>query len=409
MSAYSIWPFFVCLTAVLLIIMMPAFTGADAPPNQHAGRLATLDGLRGFLALAVFFNHAALYHDFLPTGLWKPPPSQFYVLLGQVGVAVFFMITGYLFWSRMIVERGQPDWVKFYVGRLFRVGPLYLLAVLIMLAIVLARTGLQPRVPALELTGQVGAWLMLGIAPECDVNGYDGTSLILAGVTWTLRYEWMFYFTLPVAALAARTAWMHLPFTLIGLASCLLYVSRDAMISHISVLFSSFFLFGMTCASLQARGFGSRMPNWSASVLVLLLLTTLFAVFPSANKVVPALLMGLVFYLITSGCSVFGLLCSRVAQRLGDVSYGIYLLQGLVLTIVFSFGPARTLALASPILHWSIMLSCAVLLVVAAACTHTWIERTGIQVGKRVGMSLRARAAHRSASGPALSPSHDRL
>jgi peptidoglycan/LPS O-acetylase OafA/YrhL len=121
------------------------------------------------------------------------------------------------------------------------------------------------------------------------------------------------------------------------------------------------------------------------------------------------LLMGFVFYLITSGCSVFGLLCSRVAQRLGDVSYGIYLLQGLVLTIVFSFGPARALALASPVLHWSMMLSCAVLLVVVATCTHTWIERTGIETGKRVGVSLRARVAQRNASGPALSPSHDRL
>jgi peptidoglycan/LPS O-acetylase OafA/YrhL len=71
------------------------------------------------------------------------------------------------------------------------------------------------------------------------------------------------------------------------------------------------------------------------------------------------------------------------------VSYGIYLLQGLVLTLVFSIAQARNLVLASPLGYWSMVLLCAVLLVVVATCTHVAVERTGIELGKRLGRAMK--------------------
>ncbi len=97
MGFYSVWPFFGCLAVLLALARLPVFTAVDTPPSPHFNRVATLDGLRGFLALAVFFHHAAIYHRFLLDGVWALPPSRFYALLGPVGVSVFFMITGYLF------------------------------------------------------------------------------------------------------------------------------------------------------------------------------------------------------------------------------------------------------------------------------------------------------------------------
>ena len=58
--------------------------------RSSRSRVETLDGLRGFLALAVFFHHGALYHTFIQDGLWRPPPDRFYALLGPFGVALFF-------------------------------------------------------------------------------------------------------------------------------------------------------------------------------------------------------------------------------------------------------------------------------------------------------------------------------
>ena len=100
--------------------------------------------------------------------------------------------------------------------------------------------------------------------------------------------------------------------------------------------------------------------------------------------------LGVIFYLIICGSSVFGLLLTRPARRLGDISYGIYLLQGLVLYFVFSIGPVRAFALVSPAQHWSVICICALLLTACAALAHRWIELPGIRLGKSVAAILQS-------------------
>ena len=199
MSFYSIAPFFGCMILLIGLTSTPMFAAADAPPNSLPQRVVTLDGLRGFLALAVFFHHSSIYHGFLLGALWQLPPSRPYALMGQMGVAFFFMITGYLFWSRLIDEQGQTNWMRLYVGRVFRIGPLYLAAIAAMLLFVAIRTGLHLNLPVDQLAPQIGRWLELGFIVGPDVNLYGNTALILAGVTWTLHYEWIFYLALPLS------------------------------------------------------------------------------------------------------------------------------------------------------------------------------------------------------------------
>lgn len=391
MSISSIWPFFACMAVLMAFSATPLFQPADSPPSPRPGRISTLDGLRGFLALSVVFQHMALYQGILLNGEWPVFPSRFYMLLGHFGVEMFFMITGYLFWARLIKERGRPDWLRLYTGRIFRIGPIYLLAVSVMLMIVFSRTGLHLNVPVAELMRQLGRWLMLGLrsVQGVDVNGYAGTRNILLNVTWTLQLEWLFYLSLPLTALAARLTWTHLPLAAAGLAGCLAYIVWSNQPPGAStVLCASLFFTGMTCASLEKLGLTARVPGWLASTSVLFLIILIFATFSNIYAAVPVVLIGLAFYLIISGCSVFGLLTNRAARRLGNVSYGIYLLQGLVLTLVFSFGPARAFALASPPQYWTMELLCAALLVAVATVAHVAVERTGVELGKRAGSAL---------------------
>ena len=393
MGFYATWPFFLCLAVLLALARLPLFAAADTPPSPRPDRVATLDGLRGFLALAVFFHHATIYHRFLRDGAWVLPPSRFYALLGPVGVSVFFMITGYLFWSQMIGSLGRPAWLRLYVGRVFRIGPLYLVAVAGMLAFVLAGTGATLNVSPSQLAREICRWLALGVVVGPDVNGYPATFSVLAGVTWTLGYEWIFYLSLPVAALAARGRRAHLPFALVGLAGSLAWTWRFSQPSAFASdpFCVAMFFTGMSCASLRAARIVPPLPDAAASALVLALVVAVFAAFPVAYATGPVILLGLAFFLVASGCTVFGLLASRAARRLGDVSYGIYLLQGLVLALVLR--PLRAASLASPVQHWALVLVCAALLVVLATATHALVERPGIALGKRVAAALgRARA-----------------
>ncbi|MFC6337438.1 acyltransferase family protein [Pseudomonas karstica] len=65
------------------------------PSSQ--GRFVTIDGLRGYLAFFVFLHHSCIWYYYLQSGVWALPPSRLFVHFGQMGVALFFMITGFLF------------------------------------------------------------------------------------------------------------------------------------------------------------------------------------------------------------------------------------------------------------------------------------------------------------------------
>src|ERR1700761_4154599 len=95
--------------------------------GNRPDHITELDGLRALAALSVFVSHAGLYSHYLATGRWELVAPVFTVL-GQGGVALFFMITGFLFWGRLLRAHGRPDWRILYIGRVFRIGPLYLLA-----------------------------------------------------------------------------------------------------------------------------------------------------------------------------------------------------------------------------------------------------------------------------------------
>ena len=84
---------------------------------------------------------------------------------------------------------------------------------------------------------------------------------------------------------------------------------------------------------------------------------------------------------VTDG-TIFGLLLTKGARRLGDISYGIYLLQGPVLFVVFWPAAVRADALSSPWLHWIIVMIAALLLVALATATHVLIEIPGVQAGR---------------------------
>jgi peptidoglycan/LPS O-acetylase OafA/YrhL len=135
---------------------------------------------------------------------------------GQTSVLMFFMITGFLFFSKILHSADGVDWVRLYVSRVMRLSPLYLLAVSFMLAVVYIESDGRLQVSPANLIISVGKWLLYATP---DVNNYKNTSSILAGVTWSLSYEWAYYLCLPlIALLAGRTVpLVVLPISAIGL------------------------------------------------------------------------------------------------------------------------------------------------------------------------------------------------
>lgn len=117
--AFALAPLLLCLACLpLLARSLPA----EAAPS----RFVTIDGLRGFLAFFVFLHHGAIWHGYLRTGLWQLPASPLFTHFGQASVALFFMITSFLFWTRLLTSApGRIDWLQLYSSRVLRLVPLY--------------------------------------------------------------------------------------------------------------------------------------------------------------------------------------------------------------------------------------------------------------------------------------------
>jgi peptidoglycan/LPS O-acetylase OafA/YrhL len=384
MTLNAIWPYFFLMAIVLGLAATPLLRFVDTP--TASSRYSSIDGLRGFLALGVFVFHLIVTHRFIATGIWEPPSARFYALLGPLGVSLFFMITGFLFWGKLLRAKGRPRWRDLYIGRLFRIAPMYLLVVLVMLCVVFARTGFTLHEPPGTTLRSVLQWLALGLVDtQPDVNGYRATH-VLAGVTWTIAYEWAFYASLLVTAYVARNS-RHLPIVLTALLLCLL---GKTLIRVDAIGFAALFLTGMAAASLLHNRFVLSITNRAMSLLALACLIAIFTVARSGYSTVTALLLAVFFYLVCSGASLFGLLTSVAAQRLGNISYSLYLMQGLILTLVLGITPIKDFAMATPHRYWVIGIACACALVVCASLGYAFIERPAIALGKHLAKGERA-------------------
>jgi len=397
MGFYSVWPYFAGMVVILLLASTPLLTWADTPPKTVPGRIRTIDGLRGFLALGVVFHHAAIYHQYLQTGEWSSPPALFYANIGAIGVAMFFMITGYLFWTQMLKTKGKPNLSKLYVGRVFRIVPLYLFLVVVVMLTVGVMTQWDLKEPPLMLVEEVARWLAGGAVAVGDVNGYAGTGLISANVTWTLHYEWEFYASLLVTSFFARSFLLGTLLPVAGLlvAGLLFEFRPDHMSSAAALMFS----IGMAAASAKnaLASKPRKIPQWMLSTGVIGCLALVLLFDNNIYSMPSILILGVAFaLLVVFDATLFGVLLTRPARRLGDISYGIYLLQGPIFFLMFAPPAVRSFAIETAWVHWTVVMVAALALVVLATVTHALIERPGIQAGYWIWASI-ASMRHRTA------------
>ncbi|MEU1721467.1 acyltransferase [Nonomuraea sp. NPDC005692] len=134
-------------------------------------RLAWLDALRGIGALAVVAEHL------LPWFL--PALRPYWFSLGVYGILVFFLVSGYIIPTSL--ER-HGDVRAFWTSRAFRLYPLYLAVI----ALVLAASW---WVPVREGVPRDGSAVAAHATMLLDVVSVGG----VADTMWTLSYEMVFY------------------------------------------------------------------------------------------------------------------------------------------------------------------------------------------------------------------------
>ena len=363
------------------------------PVPEGGSRIGCIDGLRGYLALAVMCHHFSVWTHIANGGHWSQPKSAFMQSLGSGGVALFFMTTGLLFHryvkNGFLAPSGSKsvatarEWLKIIITRLFRIQPIIWCSVAVMVALIAVRVGSSSAHWTGNDVMQTFQWLF-ALQTMPIIFGYRPSGSLDAYVLWSLKYEWIFYLAiLPICAIITDFKPARIP----PIAQAIFLLIASLVIRRFYAYgvfqFLPLFAVGMIVDELKEMASVAR-PLRSIAATVLAVAALLIGmnrhVLPSTASQLA--LYGFFFLCVACGNSVFGLLKYRAARVLGECSYGIYIVHGTVLYAAFIFlgVQPRPAVLVLPML--------AVATVIVAACCYLTIERPGNNFGKRLAQRI---------------------
>ncbi len=378
MKATGLIPLFIGVLLILLyVFLLKKIFKIQIEPVKYI----TLDGLRGYLAIFVFIHHSCVYYFYLKTGRWQIPTSNLYTHLGHSSVSVFFMITGFLFF-RKLIESDSINWIRFYIFRILRLVPVYLFSVFILVLISFFISGFIIREPFIKLIKEILVWSTFTIVGFDDINGVKDTNLIMAGVTWSLAYEWLFYFCLPFCSLIFlkfKTDKFILLFALLVIIIIIYYASP--LLIHIWS-----FLGGIIAAFVyNSKKTTLFLINkyWSLVFFFPILIAGYF--FSDTYNLSVIILISIAFTIIACGNILFGFLIHPVSRILGKLTYCIYLFHGIFLFVTFKiivgYERAKTFSGNE---HWLVIFAISLPLIFFSYFVHIFIETPFIKNSQNI-------------------------
>ncbi|MEN9307234.1 MAG: hypothetical protein RL173_1166 [Fibrobacterota bacterium] len=290
-------------------------------PLENDIRNSPIDGMRGYLALFVFCHHTVIWYQFKQTGIWAPT-TGIYENIAKTGVRLFFMITAYLFTSKLLSQPEQKiDWSQLFLSRVFRLTPLYFFVISLVISTIIVQSDFSINTSIFSILKNILHWLGFCIFDSPTINGFPETVRITSGTTWTLKYEWLFYFSLPLISLFTQKR-AQLKYVILATVSLITY----SLAPHEPLMFPTAFACGILVAIFARHPLIMR---FSKSIFgsALLGIILLFSVFKSANH----LFLSCIMLLAASGCHFFNILNTKASKFLGTISYSIYLLHGILL------------------------------------------------------------------------------
>ncbi len=299
------------------------------PKDVVPARIDYIDAWR-FLAVVMVIQS----HIFVYSGLKIPllaPYLDPLDRLGELGVLVFFVISGFVICSGLVAEKNRTGTIclpAFYVRRFYRIIPplwLYLSSLLLLDA-----AGI------IEISQQQA---LTSAAFLCNMPFPDGCSWF-AGHTWTLAYEEQFYLLFPLLILFVPLINNSLRFGLaiagLIVASVLLNRTGHRFMGEYFMYFI-FLLIGC-CSALLPEKVMSRIRQlpiavWLSVIALLLIGIGYLPVgIEKQVKVIcyPALILLMVLGTPTRFKSIAVIFKNRGLCYLGRISYTVYLWQELV-------------------------------------------------------------------------------
>jgi len=349
---------------------MSAATGGATPTApirstfQATNRKANcFDFLRLFAALAVVIGHST--HHLGIAFLWVQPDSRWWF---RDGVTLFFIISGHLIYrsAERCIQEGRPVY-QFYTNRLLRVAPAIWFYLAVTTVAVFALGILSLRVAgSSQFLGWF--WSTVFLVPVYHPAIWHGIgSGEVNGSLWTIPVECSFYVIVPVLAWFAAKRSFNVMITVtafvavIGLAvAWKLDVPRsetlEGKLYNITFLpYLWYFTLGIFWYRFWPKFPKTKSLVGSAFVAYIVARFTMQG-FNEAGEFLAylgAIVWGIPFSYVVMWIGYKGpIVLSRFTDRIGDLSFGVYIWHMVVINAVLIYGTRLIDAPgANPFLH----------------------------------------------------------
>ncbi|UQY44882.1 acyltransferase family protein [Mixta hanseatica] len=369
--------------------------------STSRGWSTELEGLRGFASLWVLLGHASLLvHCAIPI-----------VSMPSIGVDLFILLSGYLMAKNYIERQEKEPWnsastvKKFWIRRFFRIAPLYYLLLIIAVAygpwfgemrdtiaefypVTATETSRYSDQSMANIIAHVS--FIFGLLPEYGIN------TVLPD--WSIGLEMQFYMLFPFIMLLTlrigyvRTLLLAMLICTIGRFALAGYYEAFIMPSMILIKLHMF-IAGM----LMAEAVRKKQLGYLLLALIAPVVSTIIAIGVSKLQIVfeAGMIIGMTAVLWqhrpdTLMAKVIALpraiLTHRISTWLGDVSYSVYLVHLLIVVpaIALLLRDYNMDALSAPLRFAIICGICLPLTYGIATLLYRFVEKPGIQLGKRV-------------------------
>lgn len=317
-------------------------------------RLTAMEGLRGFAVLLVFFVHAhALFGDYAASQPILGWDSRFLGDIGNTGVDLFFVLSGYLIYGTLI--RKKVAYLNFLRRRVERIYPTFL-AVFCVYLILSAVFESESKVH--------GSFLSAGIYILENALLLPGIFLIKPVITvaWSLSYEFFFYLLIPIVVwLTGMRSWKSATRAVFFVMLWLAYVTYAFTVPRSQVRLLMFVGGILLYEALDSGWLESKLTRLCEIFAIILFLLSLAFVYlydarPEWFSVLPGLTAGRTILpgvpafqgpykviVLSFSCpilTVFSFQYDGILNRifswnplryLGNMSYSYYLIHGLAL------------------------------------------------------------------------------
>lgn len=309
----------------MLLLLNRIVTGGIFLSSISRSRLEGLDVLRGFAAISIILFHVLFVCGFADKTSLTPIVAKL-----DIGVRFFYALSAfsllYGYNKKIQMEDGLK---KFYIGRFFRIAPLFYLCISFYL--IAMPLWYDTKIEVADLLANLT--FSFGLIPG------KHESIVWAG--WSIGVEWIFYFLFPLFVVLGRTIKSTLILLII---SILIFYQFDILGLELQKISNAayelnflhqlmFFAAGLLSFKLyELIDFNKKIFRISFPIIIIpslyLYFFTNLVVNPLADVLIAFIFIIIILYFATFPPK---LLTNRLFITLGLCSFGLYLLHFIVI------------------------------------------------------------------------------